>query len=185
MDDNSVLEALETVTPQEQALAIVRAYCGWHVTPIIQEEIFVDMPRPSSIVFLQSLRVVGVHSVEYRAGCDWRSVPLCDISHSGLSWSQNGMIEWGGRNTCGTFPTGIKAVQVNYTHGFDIDEVKDFLSVVAGVAGRIEAGGNIKKQAVNGASVEFFGNGDDGARAGLLESEKRILDRYRLKAEIL
>ena len=65
-------------------------------------------------------------------------------------------------------------------------DIPDVIAVAQAVAKRIENDNGVRSQSVNGATVSYFGSdGGDGRGAGLLESEKAILDRYKLGGEVL
>lgn len=173
----------EAFTSAEMAEKIIRNYCGWHVAPVKQETLVVDQHRNSSMAYLPSMRIVCVHRVANRRSCGtWQEIPLCDLGHSGVTHSKAGMLEW----RCGKFCRGLGAVEVCLTHGFDVFDIPDVIAVAQAVAKRIENDNGVRSQSVNGATVSYFGSdGGDGRGAGLLESEKAILDRYKLGGELL
>lgn len=173
------------MTPEEQqkqrALATVRGYCGWHVSPCQGETLYCDVMHKSPFVYLPTCRIVGVHSVRFVHASAWHDVPLRDVSHTGISWSKSGVLEW----RAGKFPAGFQAVEVALTHGFTEEEAGDFWAVVDAVKDRIGDLGRIKAQSVNGASVTYFTDSKGaGASIGLFESEKEALNRYRIRGEL-
>ena len=171
------------ITAAEQAEAIIRAYCGWHIAPIQQETITCDQHHTSDTAYLPTMRIVGVHMVRNRThGNVWREIPLAEIGHSGVTYSRSGVLEW----QCGRFCRGLDALEVTLTHGFDPFDVPDVIAVAEAVAGRIENDNGVRSQSVNGASVSYFGSDSgEGRGAGLLASEKAILDKYKLGGEVI
>lgn len=172
----------EAFTSAEMAEKIIRSYCGWHVAPVEQQTLTVDQHRTSSMCFLPTMRIVGLHRVTNRRSCGtWQEIPLCDLGHSGVTHSKAGMLEW----RCGKFCRGLGAVEACVTHGFDVFDIPDVVAVAQALAKRIENDNGVRSQSVNGASVSYFGSETgEGRGAGLLATEKAILDRYRLNGEV-
>lgn len=89
----------------EGALAAVRAYCGWHVSPVKAETLVLDSECGRSLR-LPSGRVLGVSELRI----DGVPVPVGE-----WDWSEAGMIRLRHRR----FPDRFRAVSVTLTHGLD------------------------------------------------------------------
>lgn len=82
------------------AVAVVRAYCGWHIAPVLTETILVDAQGGSALV-LPSLRVTEISEVK-----------IGDTVVESPEWSAAGFVR-------GCWPKKLRAVSVTWTHGFD------------------------------------------------------------------
>lgn len=103
------------------ALAEVRRWCGWHVTPERDDDLVIDGPG-SQVLRLPTLRLVALTEVTE----DGTAVDV-----AGLEWSRLGLV----RKTSGRFWTPrMGGVAVTITHGFD--DAEDFESAVLSVADR-------------------------------------------------
>lgn len=138
----------------ETATAEARAYCGWHVTPIVTETLVLD-GSGSHFLFLPTMRVVSVESVT-------EDDILRDPST--YQWSVDGRL-WSSVRWSGYF----RAVVVELTHGHATAD--DFAGVITAATDRGPSAGQIRQV----GQVAYQTTGD-----GFLDSEKRALDRYRI-----
>ena len=149
----------------DAAEAAVRAYCGWHVAPVIEETVLVDGSGARNL-FLRSLRVEEVLAVEQ----DGRTVDV-----DGLEWSQDGFLRSRGRWT-----GRLRGVKVTMRHGFE--SVPDVVEVVRAMAERAGASpaGVVREQA--GQMSLSYAQTASGVAGGvvLMDHERAMLDRYRL-----
>ena len=141
----------------EAALAAVRAYCGWHVAPVITSTVTLDGPS-GGLLMLPSLRVVNVGEV-------LNDGALVDSPE----WSEAGMIR-------GRWTSKFRGVQVTFDHGYE-----DFPGEVVGVL--IEAasrgvGGSFIGQ-VGQVRFSAGASGTPGSASFMLE-QKSVLDRYTI-----
>jgi len=109
----------ETQRALDEALARIRRFCGWHVSPVREETLVVDRPN-SHLLFLPTLKIVSLTSVEV----DGEPVDVNDIrfSHNGpgtLAFKDN-------RNWSSTYDNGFGQVEVTLRHGFSAAEAADF-----------------------------------------------------------
>lgn len=154
------MTGMSVTDPRAAAAAAIRAYCGWHVAPVITETIIRDGNGRSTLV-LPSRKIVNVLSVK---------IDGTDVTSS-VRWSEAGMLE----GVC--FPHRFRAVEVTLEHGFkNADAV---IGVMETAAKRFSSDPRIRSQAVDGASVTYF-----GASAGLSHlltgDEKAALEPYRI-----
>lgn len=151
------------------AEAIVRKYCGWHVAPVIIEDLVLDGTGTGSL-FIKSLRVVGIHSAE---------VDGTVLDPETLEWSEAGYVR-----TSGVWPDKLRAVKLTVEHGFD--EVPDVVSVIRSIAARASASptGVVREQA--GAVSIGFSMVAPGVSGGvvLMDHERRMLDKYRIGGRV-
>ena len=151
----------------QAAQASVRAYCGWHIAPSMTQTMTLDSEGGSTLM-LPSLHVTDVSSIT-ADGED-----LADKA----DWSVDGMI----RLRSGRFPDRFRAVQVTFTHGFEINEVPDVSSIILSLARRAAAGpGVIASQSANGSSVSYLTAGGAPLSTPLLQIEKDALGPYKLR----
>jgi len=153
------------VSPQEAAQNAIRAYCGWHIAPIVVETLTLDgdgshrLALPSNIVHeVQSLSVDGVSVTDF-----W--------------FSQDG---WLHLNEPQVFPARPGSVKVTLKHGHEyVPEVTQVLNSFAQRMALAPAG-NITSQRA-GTQYVSFGTRDGEVTGGsLLSTEKELLAPYRL-----
>lgn len=151
------------------AEALVRKYCGWHIAPVIIEDLVLDGTGTSSL-FIKSLRVVNVHSAE---------VSGTVLDPTTLEWSEAGYLR-----TSGVWPDKLRAVKLKVEHGFDY--VPDVAAIVRAIAARASASptGVVREQA--GAVSIGFSLTAPGVSGGvvLMDHERRMLDKYRLPGRL-
>lgn len=99
----------------DAALAAVRRYCGWHVTPEREDELVIDGPG-TRLLSLPTLNLVELTSIS-ESGVALNVADL-DVSSSGLVRKVSGAC-WSGR---------YGAITVTMTHGFD--DAQDFQAAV-------------------------------------------------------
>ena len=153
--------ALPVLAGSEAATALVRAWCEWHVAPVLTQTVTLDTPDGGAIL-LPSKRVVNI----VRATYDGRDIT------DGLEWSADGMIRY-------PFRSKFRALTVTMEHGFDE-------AVIAPLIERIEGRLTTARPGVSSASETTgplsqsitFSSGAAGA--GLLSEDRDALMPYRL-----
>lgn len=159
------LDAYQSGDPQaviDQATALVRAYCGWHVSPVATETITVDSDG-GRVLLLPSLHVTGI-----------TSVTVDGVEQTDYSWSEAGYV------TGCYWPVGPRSVVVTLTHGFaDVPDVK---SIILAIASRAQASPNGVIRAQAGQVSETYSQTSSNVAGGvsLMAHEMRILDLYRI-----
>lgn len=150
----------------EQAEALVRGFCGWHIAPSRSETVTVD-GSGGQILHVPTLHLTAVTSVVE----DGTTVDLADLGvyPGGYIYRAAG---WCGKR---------RAVVVTMTHGWDAAPA-EVTGVVQAVAQR--AVSNPKSQ-VNPSVGPFRDSNSatgsaESAALALLPSEKHLLARYRL-----
>lgn len=158
-----------SVSPAEQNLAaaeaVVRAYCGWHIAPVITEDMVLDGTGGRSL-FIRSLRVVDITAAE---------VDGVVVDPATLEWSAAGFIR-----APGIWVDKLRAVRMTVTHGFDA--VPDVAQIIRDIAARASAspGGVVREQiGARSVSLSMTAPGVSGGVV-LMEHERRMLDRYRV-----
>lgn len=149
------------------AQASVRAYCGWHIAPNVEQTVTLD-GEGGTLLMLPSPHVTDVSAI---------TVDGEDIKDR-ADWSGNGMI----RLRSGRFPDRFRSVQVTFRHGYDPDEVPDVQSIILKLANRAATGpGVVSSQSTNGSSVTYLTAGGAPLGTPLLQIEKEALAPYRMK----
>ena len=147
------------------AEAAVRAYCGWHVAPSKTETVTVDVDSPS--VLLPSLHVTAVSSVRAEGN---------PVGADRFEWSQTGILWLNAR--------GFRRVEVEMTHGYDVDSTAGVLlsSIVLATAARAKSSPSGLMRAQVGQVSETYSQTAHNQAGGvaLLTSEKNLLAPYRL-----
>ncbi len=135
--------------------AAIRAYCGWHVTPVATETLTVD-GHGGTILDLPTLHLVSVSEVRVQGAV----VP-------GVEWSTDGTLR-------GSWPDVWRSIEVDVIHGFD--DATDLVGVAVDVLARAvnsELGGRDEQ-------IGPFSIGASQGGFALFAHEYAILDRYRL-----
>jgi len=165
---------LSTEDATARAEAEVRAYCGWHIAPVREDdELTLDGPGSQTLV-LPSLRVTDIASVTEDG---------LPVDESAYVWSQSGIIR---RSSSTAWPWGPvwtdvpRGLVVVLTHGYE-EMPLDVLAVIERVAARaVEVSG--ASQVLSQVGAVRYAVGVDGLReVGLLsDADRQVLDRYRL-----
>ena len=147
------------------AEAAVRKYCGWHVAPVVIQDLVLDGTGTASL-FVKSLRLLDVTAA---------TVDGTVLDVSTLEWSEAGYLR-----IPGAWPDKLRSVRLTVEHGFD--EVPDVVSVIRSIAARASASptGVVREQA--GAVSIAMSQVAPGVSGGvvLMDHEKRMLDQYRI-----
>jgi len=149
------------------AVAAIRAYCQWHVSPSREETLIMD-GHGGRIQRLPSFHVTEVAEVkdggvllEYRTG---------------YRWSESGMLS----RTNGEFSREFRDVEITLTHGHD--NTPELVSVALAVVSRALASpmGATREQA--GQMAVTWASTAPGVSGGmaLLANELAILDGYKI-----
>ncbi len=151
----------------DQATALVRRYCGWHVTPSMSETITLD-GSGVGVQILPSLHVTGITSVTYDGTL---------LAATDYAWSLNGVIEYvaAGLYFSGVsrWSTGLGKVVVVMTHGYaDAPEVA---AVILARASRMQGNPIAATRTQMGPFAEQY-----EVASGFTADELSTLDRYRL-----
>lgn len=157
------------VDPADAALAAVRRYCGWHVTPEQDDELTLDGPG-STRLFLPTLHLVGVTALTE----DGVTVDVAD-----LRWSTaKGVV----RKVSGTCWTGrYNGIVTTITHGFDdapdFDAAVEALTAAITTSGDVGAVGALIRKRVDNVENQWS---DTGSQTADVVSPASLLDRYRI-----
>lgn len=154
------MQGMTVTDPRAAAADAIRAYCGWHVAPVITETIVRDGNGRSTLV-LPSRRIVDVLSVK---------VDGTDVTKT-VRWSEAGMLEGM------LFPRRFRAVEVTLEHGFEAADA--VVGVMERAARRFATDPTLRSQSVGGASVSYFGGGS-GLSHLLTVDEMAALEPYRI-----
>lgn len=136
------------------ANAAVRAYCGWHVAPVITETVTLD-GSGTNLMFLPTLRLVDLVSILN----DGEAV-------SDPGWSAAGIVR-------GAWTDKFRGVVAEMEHGFE-ECPAEILAVLTELA-TSELPGSATSLASGPYRVGFGSDGPNAARA-----HSAVLDAYRI-----
>ncbi|WP_431785375.1 hypothetical protein [Microbacterium maritypicum] len=164
-----IVSAGTQVNPQfwlNAANQAIRTECGWHVAPIITEELVLDGTGGKNLL-VPSLRIREVVSVK----SDGREV-TDEVKFS----RRAGVLTLASGWSC-----EVGSIELTIRHGFDADEVPNVAALIVTLTKRAASSSAFVQQAVGPASAKLA-TGRDGAALGvpLMESEKDTLAPYRL-----
>ena len=155
------------------ASAWVRAYCGWHIAPSIDDTVTLDT-YGGRYLLLPTLHLTELGDVTLT------DPDAIVVEPDHLTWSQVGLVAL----TCGTWPDGLATVTVDMTHGYD--SAPDALAaVVVAVTKRLPAQfANVTAETAGGVSRQYGGllAGQASLSAAFTAVELMVLDRYKLRA---
>lgn len=144
----------------------IRTECGWHVAPIITEELVLDGPGGTALL-VPSKRVRSIIS----ATSDGR-----DVTDEVKFSRRAGVLTLASGWSC-----EVGSIELVILHGYELEEVADVAGLVVSLTKRAASSGVIVQQSVGSASARLV-TGRDGLTAGLplFESEKAILAPHKL-----
>lgn len=155
-----------TPTPLEAAEAMVRAYCEWHVAPIVDETLTLDA-KGGTRLFLPSLRVVSVAAVRVSGGL---------VDPSGYDWTEDGVLR---RLGGAQWPYAGRSVEVDLVHGHEPAEVA---WIVAQIAERITSAPDratiIGQLSVGTRQITYR---PGAGMVSLLGPEREALEPYKIR----
>lgn len=150
----------------DAATAAIRAYCGWHVAPVLTCEYVCDGERGD--IWLPCAGLVSVGSVEF----------------DGVAQAVKGFNRLGRVRTDRPQPRGgLGNVSVTYSAGFDLDATPDLAQIVAQrvVAEVALSAYGIASESAGGVSISYSGTAlSDSGSAFLPDSVRAALAPYRL-----
>lgn len=157
----------ERPDPELAASAAIRAYCGWHIAPVLSETLVLDAHGWASL-WLPTQKIVKLTRV-VSDGVDVTG--RVEVSEAGML------------RLAGGFSSKLGGVRVELDHGFDLAEVPEVASLVADVAARAVALSPAVKSKTTGPYSLTIGSRAGGGSAGgvpLFIHEKALLDKYRI-----
>jgi hypothetical protein len=157
----------------EQAEGVVRAYCGWHIAP--SRTVTETCPTAGGLLFLPSLHVTAVGSVT-----------LSDetvLTTDQYEWTTEGVVRlipgWG-RDWW--TPYAPAKATVEYTHGYPTPP-PEVVGVVRAVAQRAtDNPRSVVQQNTGPFGVTYSQAGGQALTLAILDTERAVLDHYRLNA---
>lgn len=164
-----IVSAQTQVNPQfwlNAANQAIRTECGWHVAPIITEELVLDGAGGKNLL-VPSLRIREV----VIARSDGR-----DVTDQVKFSRRAGVLTLASGWSC-----DIGSIELTIRHGFEAEEVPNIAALIVTLTKRAASSGAFVQQSIGPASAKVA-TGRDGAALGvpLLESERETLAPYRL-----
>lgn len=162
---------IPAATSQEEAItSLIRAYCGWHVAPEVNEIRSFDYSSGGRL-FIPTLRLAEVHRVAThgRDLYDW-------------TFSEDGWVTF---SPSYQPPAGDKAVTVEFKHGFP--QAPELALVLERVKARLAAlpAAPLSYQRAGTQGVGYLSRNGEVLGFSLSDSEKEALAPYRLRTEAI
>jgi hypothetical protein len=173
VSDLTDFQSGDAQTHLDLALAVVRAYCGWHIAPSQEDTVTLD-GAGTTIQALPSLHVTAVESVEVDGEA---------VDTGNFTWSAAGFLRYGGECWPGRWSGVLRDVVVTFTHGY-AELPAEIRAVVLSVAARSSTSPSGASTMQAGPYSVALGRNADGSSGGvtLTDLERAVLDRYRLPA---
>lgn len=144
------------------ACAALRMYCGWHVAPVITEDVLLDGPGAFELM-LPTMRLM-----------DLASVTESGVAITDPEWSAKGMVRKGG-SWATRWTNRYRSITATMTHGYDSCP-DDLIGVLTEAASR-GVGGSVFSQV---GQVRYAGSTATPGAASFLIEQKAILTAYRI-----
>lgn len=154
------------------ATAAIRRHCGWHVGPVIEEDVRMD-GSGGSVLVVPSMRVVDITGV-IEDGRAWTAEEVAD-----LEWSAAGMVR---AQACRHWTSRYRGVTFSLRHGFDdFADVKQIVQQV--VANALSSPMGATREQAGQVSISWSTTAP-GVSGGLslLERDMATLASYKLAA---
>lgn len=168
-DDVTAAQSGDKAWAVEQATATVRAFCGWHVAPVVTEDLTVDTNEDLSVL-LPTKRLVSV-SAATLSGED-----ILDC----IEWSAAGVLRLKGG--C-RWPKTYRGLVVSVSHGFPVEETP-LVGIITGIVSRslLAPAGVVSQNQTTGPFTlqQTFGGSGSAGGSGLMDFEKSALAPFRL-----
>lgn len=149
------------------ASSLVRSYCGWHVTPVLNCKAE-GMTARSAVLRLPALRVESVSSVTEDGA---------ELDASAYQWRREGLL----RKAYGRWTPSWGGITVEYSAG--VPECPDASRICVQLAANALAPMGVSQESAGGVSITY--NKDSSGQGGslsLTESMRAVLDPYKLPA---
>lgn len=153
-------------TAIDAATAAIRAYCGWHVAPVLACEYVADGERGDIW-----LPCVGLRSVE--------AVEFDGVAQTVKGYNRLGRVRTDRPQPCG----GLGNVRVTYSAGYDVAATPDLATIIAQrVVAHVALGSyGIASESAGGVSVSYSGQAlEDAGGYYMPDSVRDALAPYRL-----
>ncbi len=169
------------------ASGIVRAYCGWEISEVVDQAVTLDVADGGSQVMLPTLRLTNVSAVVVNGVGAYGLPPVQPAS---WTWSTAGIVclAWLSWNTLydqsqsPRYPSGLGRLTVTYSGGYPAGSVPDEIkAVTCSVAERVTAPSDIAQRLENVGGIQTnttYARASDGN--GLSATEVAVLARYRI-----
>lgn len=156
----------------DSASAMIRRYCGWHVAPVVTEDVVTD-GRGGQIQMLPTMRLLDLVALSEQLTSDVTNVyPPTEVE-----WSRDGYIK---KPNCANWTLRLRGISATIEHGFS--EYADLTAMVCMMTARAKSNPfGITSQAVGSVSVGM--SVTPGGQAGglvLFDHQMIALDSYRL-----
>ena len=154
------------------ASSMIRRYCGWHVAPVVTEDIVTD-GRGGQIQMLPTLRLVDLVALsEQMPGNVMNVYPPTEVE-----WSRDGYLR---KPNCARWTERLRGITATIEHGFE--DYGDLTAMVLTMTARAKASPfGLTSQAVGSVSVGM--STTPGGQAGgmvLFDHQMIALDGYRI-----
>jgi hypothetical protein len=154
------------------ASTAIRRYCGWHIAPVVIEDVVVD-GTGQRLVILPTLRLLNLLEIEERVD----SITVAVYAPTDVEWSRDGYLRKPSR---GLWTRWLRGVTASIEHGFA--DYGDLATMVLTMVARGAASPyGLTSQTVGSVSVGV--STSSGGQAGgiaLTDDQAQTLDGYRL-----
>lgn len=156
----------------DAASSMIRRYCGWHISPVVAEDVVVD-GRGGHTQTLPTLRLVELVSVDETSWAGSTTVYAGDE----IEWSADGYL-----HRQGYWTERLRGVKASIVHGIPPEDCLDLAMLCCNIVARAAASPNGETgQTVGSVSVSFSTTGDGMAGGvSLGDSQMAQLDSLRL-----
>lgn len=160
----------------DAASALIRRYCGWHIAPVLVEDVVAD-GTGARITYLPTLHLLDVTALSETSsgGTVTQYIPPADLPQ--VQWSRDGFL----RKTS-PWTEVLQGITATIEHGYDLAAVPDLTALTCTMAARSMASPFGEKQQTVGSVTVALSSGATGTAGGLslYDDQMALLDSYRL-----
>jgi hypothetical protein len=163
-------------TTEDEAVAFVQTYCGWHIAPELDETLTLDGPGSWALI-LPTLHVASITSITEDG------VALAEDAD--FTWSEAGIVRrrsWAGDPEVwvpGWWSSEYRSIDVELVHGF-AEWPPDLAAVIGTISDRRKANPIGLEQITVGPFSEKYAS----AGGALSTGELFVLDAYKLPKRV-
>jgi hypothetical protein len=152
----------------DAATGLIQDYTEQTISQVEGEVITLDGEGRRRLL-LPQIPVTAVASVDETV--DGTTTTL--VEDDDYTWTESGILA----RVDGSWPSEPRSVEVTYSHGFGTVP-QSIVGICLAAAARVFSNpSSVRSQAIDGYSVQFFGQGQSGV--WLVETELSVLDRYK------
>lgn len=155
--------------------AAIRRYCGWHISPVVTEELIVD-GTGGSVISLPTLRLLDLTALTET--WNWQTSYIWASDQ--IEWSRDGNLRKPGG---AGWTTAFRGISATIKHGFETADCGDLTQLCITMSARAAASPfGVTTQAVGQVSIRMSSGSASSSAGGvsIYDDQAAALDAYRV-----